>query len=100
MSVSGFIEAAAALSNYAKPAHWNADLSLSCAMRQQAFADLKARAEKLAAAADDTEVVGGAVPGDGHAFRLFENPGHGNDWISVRLVGVRANRAAIGPESK
>ena len=25
--------------------------------------------------------VGGATPGDAHAFRLFENPGHGNDWL-------------------
>jgi hypothetical protein len=27
---------------------------------------------------------------------LFENPGHDNDWISLRLVGVKANHAAIG----
>jgi len=40
--------------------------------------------------------VGGAQPGDSHAFRLFENPGNGNDWISLKLVGVKANRAAIG----
>jgi tetratricopeptide (TPR) repeat protein len=46
------------------------------------------------------EVIGGGVPGDPHAFRLFENPGHGNDWINVRLVGVRANRAAIGARVK
>jgi hypothetical protein len=40
--------------------------------------------------------VGGATPGDAHALRLFENPGHGNDWISLKLVGVKTNRAAIG----
>jgi len=40
--------------------------------------------------------IGGAVPGDSHAFRLFENPGNGNDWISLHLVGVKTNRAAIG----
>src|SRR5687768_5648369 len=40
--------------------------------------------------------VGGAVPGDAHAFRVFENPGHGNDWLGVHLVGVKTNRAAIG----
>ncbi|HVQ13122.1 MAG TPA: ASPIC/UnbV domain-containing protein, partial [Vicinamibacterales bacterium] len=40
--------------------------------------------------------VGGATPGDAHAFRLFENPGHGNDWLEMNLVGVRTNRAAIG----
>ena len=27
--------------------------------------------------------VGGATPGDAHALRLFENPGHGNDWITL-----------------
>ena len=40
--------------------------------------------------------VGGATPGDAHALRLFENPGHGRDWITLKLVGVRTNRAAIG----
>jgi len=40
--------------------------------------------------------IGGAVPGDSHAFRLFENPGNGNDWISLHLVGVKTNHAAIG----
>jgi hypothetical protein len=40
--------------------------------------------------------VGGATPGDAHAFRLFENPGHGNDWLRVNLVGVKTNRAGIG----
>jgi hypothetical protein len=40
--------------------------------------------------------VGGATPGDAHALRLFENPGHGNDWLSLKLVGVKSNRAAIG----
>jgi len=47
----------------------------------------------------DEEIVaeiGGATPGDSHPLRLFENPGHGNDWINLRLVGVRTNRAAIG----
>jgi tetratricopeptide (TPR) repeat protein len=40
--------------------------------------------------------VGGATPGDAHAFRLFENPGQGNDWLELNLVGVKTNRAAIG----
>ena len=40
--------------------------------------------------------VGGATPGDAHAFRVFDNPGHGNDWLALDLVGVKTNRAAIG----
>lgn len=44
--------------------------------------------------------IGGAEPGDAHTFRLFENPGSGNDWISVRLAGVKANRSAIGARIK
>ena len=60
-----------------------------------AFADIDNDGDE-----DLLEVVGGGVPGDTHTFRLFENPGHGNDWISVRLVGVKANRAAIGARVK
>ena len=44
--------------------------------------------------------IGGAVPGDRHAFRLFENPGNANDWIGLRLVGVKTNRSAIGARIK
>jgi tetratricopeptide (TPR) repeat protein len=44
--------------------------------------------------------IGGAIPGDRHAFRLFENPGNSNDWISLKLVGVKSNRAAIGARIK
>jgi hypothetical protein len=44
--------------------------------------------------------TGGATPGDAHAFRLFENPGNGNDWINLKLVGVKTNRAAIGARIK
>jgi tetratricopeptide (TPR) repeat protein len=40
--------------------------------------------------------VGGATPGDAHAFRVFENPGNDNGWITVKLVGVKTNRSAIG----
>jgi hypothetical protein len=60
-----------------------------------AFADMDNDGDE-----DLLEVVGGGVPGDLHAFRLFENPGHGNDWISVRLVGVKANRPGIGAKIK
>ena len=44
--------------------------------------------------------VGGAVPGDRHAIRLFKNPGTGNDWISVRLAGSKSNRAGLGARIK
>jgi hypothetical protein len=44
--------------------------------------------------------IGGATPGDSHPLRLFENPGHGNDWIGLRLVGVKTNRGAIGARIK
>ncbi len=40
--------------------------------------------------------IGGATPGDAHQFRVFENPGSGNDWITVKLVGTKSNRAGIG----
>jgi hypothetical protein len=40
--------------------------------------------------------VGGATPGDAHAFRLFANPGHGREWLGLDLVGTKTNRAAIG----
>jgi hypothetical protein len=42
------------------------------------------------------EEIGGAAPGDAHMLRLYENPGHGNDWLNVTLIGRRTNRSAIG----
>jgi hypothetical protein len=42
--------------------------------------------------------IGGATPGDAHAFRVFRNPGNTNDWITVKLVGVKSNRAGIGAQ--
>ncbi len=56
-----------------------------------AFADMDRDGDE-----DILTVIGGATPGDSHAFRFFENPGSNNDWINVRLVGVKTNRAAIG----
>lgn len=44
--------------------------------------------------------IGGATPGDAHALRVFENPGHGNDWINLKLVGVKTNRPALGARIK
>ena len=40
--------------------------------------------------------LGGAFPGDQYPNALFENPGHGHDWIGVRLVGEHSNRFGIG----
>jgi hypothetical protein len=39
---------------------------------------------------------GGAVPGDRAYNVLFENPGHGQHWLKVKLIGTKTNRAAIG----
>jgi len=44
--------------------------------------------------------VGGATLGDRHALRLFENPGAGNDWIALKLVGARSNKTAVGARIK
>jgi len=41
-------------------------------------------------------VMGGAHSGDGFNNALFENPGHGNRWLTLFLRGTTANRAAIG----
>ncbi|HEY8670532.1 MAG TPA: CRTAC1 family protein, partial [Terriglobales bacterium] len=60
-----------------------------------AFADFQNDGQE-----DIVAEIGGAVPGDRHAIRLFENPGNGNDWITVRLVGVKSNRVAIGARIK
>jgi hypothetical protein len=40
--------------------------------------------------------VGGMLPGDKSPNALYENPGYGNHWLTLKLVGVRSNRAAIG----
>ncbi len=45
---------------------------------------------------DVFEVVGGAFSGDAAHSVLFQNPGHGNHWITLKLEGVTSNRAAIG----
>jgi tetratricopeptide (TPR) repeat protein len=42
--------------------------------------------------------VGGAIPPDEHNVRVFENPGNRNDWLNVRLVGVKTNRSGVGVE--
>jgi tetratricopeptide (TPR) repeat protein len=60
-----------------------------------AFADLSNSGNE-----DIVAEIGGAAPGDSHALRLFKNPGNGNDWITVKLVGVRTNRVGIGARIK
>ncbi len=60
-----------------------------------AFADLDRRGFE-----DILAEVGGAIPGDKHTLRVFRNPGNGNDWINVRLTGVKSNRFAVGARIK
>lgn len=45
---------------------------------------------------DVFEQMGGALPGDAYNNVLYENPGFDNHWITIRLIGVRSNRSAIG----
>ena len=44
--------------------------------------------------------IGGAYEGDVYFNALYENPGHGNGWLKLKLVGVKSNRAAIGARIK
>ena len=60
-----------------------------------AFADLERRGYE-----DIVSANGGAVPADKHTLRLFKNPGNSNDWINLRLTGVKTNRSAVGAEIK
>jgi ASPIC and UnbV/FG-GAP-like repeat len=41
-------------------------------------------------------VLGGAYEGDGYHKALFRNPGHGNNWVTLKLEGAKSNRDAIG----
>ena len=41
-------------------------------------------------------VMGGAYPGDPAYNALFENPGFGNHYLCVHLVGTDSNRSAVG----
>jgi hypothetical protein len=44
--------------------------------------------------------MGGAVNGDKYHDILFQNPGQGNHWLTLKLVGKQTNRAAIGARIK
>jgi len=45
-------------------------------------------------------VIGGAYTDDTYRCSLFENPGHGNRWITLKLEGVKSNRSALGAKIK
>ena len=45
---------------------------------------------------DVFEQMGGAYRGDVFQNALYENPGFGHHWITIRLVGRQSNRCAIG----
>jgi hypothetical protein len=56
-----------------------------------AFADLDADGDL-----DVFEQMGGAYPVDRFADVLYANPGFGNRWLAVKLVGTASARSAIG----
>ncbi len=60
-----------------------------------AFADLERDGYE-----DIVALTGGAVPADKHVMLVFRNPGNGNDWINVKLIGVKTNRTAVGAQIK
>jgi hypothetical protein len=44
--------------------------------------------------------MGGVTYGDQYHNILFQNPGQGNNWLNVKLVGKKSNRCAIGARIK
>jgi hypothetical protein len=40
--------------------------------------------------------LGGLYPGDAFRNALFLNPGHGNRYVKIDLVGVKSNRQGVG----
>ncbi|MES2111758.1 MAG: CRTAC1 family protein [Bacteroidota bacterium] len=61
-----------------------------------AFADIRNTGVQ-----DIFAVIGGAYKGDSYTSSLFMNPGQSNNnWISLKLEGVKANKAAIGSHIK
>ncbi len=44
--------------------------------------------------------TGGAFDGDRYHNILFQNPGQGHHWLTLKLKGVKTNRAAIGARIK
>ncbi|HIA36563.1 MAG TPA: CRTAC1 family protein [Flavobacteriales bacterium] len=45
-------------------------------------------------------VLGGAYSGDVFQNALFENPGHKNNWLTIKLVGDQSNKPALGTRIK
>ncbi len=60
-----------------------------------AFADFENNGQQ-----DLAVTMGGAAVSNWHALRLFRNPGNRNNWITLKLVGVKTNRSAIGARVK
>jgi len=61
-----------------------------------AFADLRNTGNQ-----DIFIEMGGAFKGDAYTSSLYVNPGESNNnWISLKLEGVKANKAAIGTRIK
>ncbi|UWZ84518.1 FG-GAP-like repeat-containing protein [Occallatibacter riparius] len=58
-----------------------------------AFADLTRQGRE-----DIVAEIGGAVVGDKHTMRVFAAPANANDWINLRLLGVKTNREAAGAQ--
>jgi ASPIC and UnbV/FG-GAP-like repeat len=44
--------------------------------------------------------MGGAVVSDSYHNVLFENPGQGNHWLTMKLIGKKSNRSAVGARIK
>ena len=44
--------------------------------------------------------MGGVANGDKYHNLLFQNPGHANNWLTVKLIGTKTNRSAIGARIK
>ncbi len=60
-----------------------------------AFADLDNDGDQ-----DVFAEMGGAYSGDTAQSVLYQNPGHGNHWITLKLEGTKSNRSAIGARIK
>lgn len=45
---------------------------------------------------DVLQVMGGWFSGDTYQNVLYQNPGHGNQWVTLLLEGTQSNRAGLG----